>query len=75
MDRSLYGLDTTGLCTTVGLADASVLGDVVDTLNDDAVALGENLNYLALLATVSAASLGATSDDLNQVTLLDVRLD
>jgi hypothetical protein len=52
-----------------------VLCDVVDTLNDDAVALGENLNYLALLATVSTACLRASSDDLNQVTLLDVRHD
>jgi len=75
VDGSLYGLNSTGLGATVGLANAYVLGDVVDAFNDDAVLFYENLDDLALLATVSAASLGATSDDLNQVTLLDVRHD
>jgi hypothetical protein len=52
-----------------------VLGDEVDTLHDHAVALLEHLDDTTLLATASAAGLGLARDDLNQVTLLDVRHD
>jgi hypothetical protein len=49
-----------------------MLLDVVDALNENAVALHENLNNTTLLATVSAASLATTSENLNQVSLFDV---
>jgi len=75
VDRGFEGLDATGLGAALGLADAGVLGDVVHALDDDAVLLGKDLEDLALLAAVSAAlGLGAR-DDLNQVTLLDLRHD
>src|SRR5690606_7465202 len=75
VDGSLESLDAARLGATLRLADAGVLGDVVHALDDDAVALGEDLEDLALLAAV-AATLGlGTRDDLNQVTLLDVRHD
>src|SRR5690606_1969972 len=69
------GLDAARLGATLRLPDAGVLGDVVHALDDDAVLLGQDLEDLALLATVAAAlGLGAR-DDLNQVTLLDFRHD
>src|SRR5690606_26859807 len=71
VDRGLVGLDATGLGAALRLTDAVVLGDVVDALDDHAVA--DDLEHLALLAAVSAALLGGAGDDLNQVTLLDLR--
>src|SRR5690606_17252940 len=75
VDRGLDGLDPTGLRAALGLADARVLGDVVHALHHDAVLLDEDVEDLALLATVAALVLLASGDDLNQVTLLDVRHD
>jgi arginine repressor len=59
----------------VGLTDAHVLGHKVDALNDDAVLLCVDTDDTTLLTAVSAASLARSADDLNQVTLLDVRHD
>src|SRR5690606_4063517 len=70
VDRGLDGLDATGLGAALRLTDAVVLGDVLDALNDHAVA--EDSQDLALLATVAAALLRSAGDDLNQVTLLDL---
>jgi hypothetical protein len=52
-----------------------VLGDEVDSLDDHAVLLDLDLEDATLLAAVSTAHLAAPTDDLNQVTLLDVRHD
>jgi len=71
VDWGLNGLNATGLRTTVGLADLDVLLDEVDALNDYAVRLLVDRNNLALLATVSAALLRATGNDLNQVAFFD----
>ncbi|VXB67409.1 hypothetical protein ARTHRO9AX_180619 [Arthrobacter sp. 9AX] len=72
MDRSFNNLDATGLGAALRLTDLGVLGDAVDAFNQHAVGLGEHAQDLALLAAVAAAlSLGA-SDDLNEVTLLDL---
>ena len=66
------GLDATGLRAALGLADADVLGDEVDALDDDAVLLDLHLDDATLLAAVAAASLARAGDDLDEVTLLDV---
>ena len=58
-------LDATGLGAALGLADADVLGDEVDTLDDHAVLLRVDLDDATLLAAVSAAGLGRAADDLN----------
>src|SRR5690606_7938911 len=73
VDRGLKGLDAAGLRAALRLADARVLGDVVHALDDDAVAAVDDVEHLALLAAVAAAVLLGTGDDLDQVTLLDVR--
>jgi hypothetical protein len=75
VERRLNRFDATGLGAALALTDAHVLGDVVDSLNDDAVLLDEYVDDLALLAAVSATSLGASGDDLNEVTLLDFGQD
>ena len=50
-------LDATGLGAALGLADADVLGDEVDALDEHAVLLDEDLDDATLLAAVSAAGL------------------
>jgi hypothetical protein len=50
-----------------------VLRHEVDALDDDLVLLDQDLDDLALLAAVSAAGLARSRDDLDEVTLLDVR--
>ena len=65
-------LDATGLRAALGLADARVLRHVVDALDDDAVLLREHLDDATLLATVAAAVLRGTADDLHEVTLANV---
>ena len=59
VDGGLDGLDAAGLRAALGLADADVLGDEVDALDDDAVLLDEDLEDATLLAAVSAASLAS----------------
>ena len=72
VDRGLDDLDATGLGAALRLTDLGVLGYAVDAFNQHAVGLREHAQNLALLAAVAAAlSLGA-SDDLNEVTLLDL---
>ena len=65
MDWGLYGLNTTGLRTTLGLADLDVSLDEVESLNDYAVRLLVDRNDFSLLATVAAALLRAAGDELN----------
>src|SRR5690606_15259831 len=73
VDGGLVGFDAARGRSALGLAHADVLLDVVDALDDDAVAVGEHLNDLALLAAVSAAGLGAARDDLHEVALFYLR--
>jgi hypothetical protein len=75
VDGRLVRFYATGLGAAVGLADTQVLGYKVDALDYDAVLLCVNSDDTSLLAAVSAASLAGSADDLNQVTLLDVRHD
>ena len=59
MDRGLGGNDAAGLGAAIVLPDLRVLLNTVYALNNDAICIGNDLNYLALDAPVF------TRDDLD----------
>jgi hypothetical protein len=72
VDWGLSGLDAASAVTLLSLAGLAVLGDDVDTLNDDLVGLGEDGQNVTLLAAVSTTLFSGASDYLNQVALFNL---
>src|SRR5690606_4457597 len=64
VDRRFHGLDATGLRPTLGLSYTGVLGDEVDTFDDDAVLALLDADDPALLAAVTATLGSRAADDL-----------